>query len=269
MCRLYGMTATHPTRAECELLDAQNSLIEQAVEDGRGLENPHGWGVGFVRDGTTECARQVRPADCSEDFRRQAVENEAETLVAHVRRATVGDPRYENTHPFRNGDSLLAHNGHVGRFDEIRPHILEALPESYEERILGTTDSEHFFQLALSHYRDTETQIDALRDAIHLMGDWSDELGEETELFLNTLWSDGGDLAGTKHGRSLWYLERDEPVACGYCNTPHAHPDDESYRAVVLASEQITDEDWKRVPEDSVFRVTSDYTLDVEPLFED
>lgn len=269
MCRLYGMTATHPTRAECELLDAQNSLIEQAVEDGRGLDNPHGWGVGFVRDGTTECARQVQPADRSEDFREEAIENEAHTLIAHVRRATVGDPLYENTHPFRFEDSFLAHNGHVGRFDEVRPHILEALPETHRDRIQGTTDSEHFFQLALAHQRDADTRIQALRRAVHDMRDWTRQLGDDTELFLNTLWSDRGLLAGTKLERTLWYLERDEPIACGSCNTPHAHPEDESYRAVVLASEPITDEDWTRVPDASVFRVTPDYSLDIEPLFGD
>lgn len=267
MCRLYGMTATHPTRAECELLEAQNSLIEQAVEDGRGLDNPHGWGVGLVRDGTTECARQVEPADASEEFRNQAIQSASETLIAHVRRATVGEPLYENTHPFRFESSFLAHNGHVGRFDEVRPNILDALPDAHVDRIQGTTDSEHFFQLVLAHDRDADTHTEALRHAVEQMREWTDEVDGETDLFLNTLWSDEGRLAGTKLERTLWYLERDEPVSCGICNSPHADPDDDSYRSVVLASEPITDEDWTPVPEASVFRVDSDYSLQIEPLF--
>ncbi|MFB6351555.1 MAG: class II glutamine amidotransferase [Bradymonadaceae bacterium] len=208
MCRLYGMIATHPTRAECELIDAQNSLIEQAVEDRRGLENPHGWGIGVVRDGGTECARQVEPANSSDDFRQRAIQTEADTLIAHVRRATVGEPLYENTHPFRNGGSFLAHNGHVGRFDDVRPKLLEALPESDRDRIGGTTDSEHFFQLALSHYRETDSRTEALRRAAVQLRDWTRAIGGETELYLNTLWGDDGLLVGTKLERSLWYVEQ-------------------------------------------------------------
>lgn len=267
MCRLYGMTATHPTRVECELLEAQNSLIKQAVEDGRGLENPHGWGVGMVRDGVTECARQVEPANSSEEFRRNAIQSASETFVAHVRRATVGDPLYENTHPFRYQNSLMAHNGHVGAFDQVRTEILEYLPDSHRERIGGTTDSEHFFQLVHAHRPDADSRIEALQRAASQMREWTRQCGEGTELFLNTIWSDDGAVSGTKLERSLWYLERDEPVACGICNTPHATPDDEPYRSIVLASEKITGENWKRVPEGTTFRVTPDYELEIEPLF--
>ncbi len=268
MCRLYGMTATHPTRAECELLDAQNSLIDQAVEDGRGLTNPDGWGVGFVRDGVTECARQVEPANASEQFREEAIQAEAETLVAHVRRATVGEPIYENTHPFRNGESFLAHNGHIGNFDQIRPRILEALPESHRDRLRGTTDSEHVFRLALANERETETRVEAMQKTATQLREWTDDLDGETEFFLNTLWGDEGSLVGTKLERSLWYLEREAPISCHICDEPHAQPDDEdSYRAVVFASEQITDEDWTRVPDESIFRVGSDLSVDIEPLF--
>lgn len=268
MCRLYGMIATHPTRAECELLDAQNSLIDQAVEDGRGLENPHGWGIGVVSDGVTECARQVEPADSSDDYRERAIQSEAETLVAHVRRATVGEPVYENTHPFRNGSSFLAHNGHVGRFDDVRSKLLQALPEPERDRIGGSTDSEHFFRLALSHARETDSRTEALRRATVQLRDWTRAIGRGTELYLNTLWGDDGILVGTKLERSLWYIQRDEPITCEICDRPHAHPDDgDAYRSLVLASEPITDEPWQRVPEESVFAVDADFSLTTEPLF--
>lgn len=266
MCRLYGMRASHPTRAACELVDAQNSLIEQAVEDGRGLDNPHGWGIGLVRDGETTCSRQVEPADRSEEFRRNALHSEAETLVAHVRRATVGDPVYENTHPFRHEGSFLAHNGHVGRFDEVKEKLLAELPDEHREAISGSTDSEHVFQLARSYERDADSRLDALRRAVGRMREWTESFEEETELFLNTLWGEGDLLAGTKLERSLWYLERDEPIDCDICGEPHAEPDG-NYRSVVFASEQITDEDWKKVPEESLFRVGPDLSVDFEPLF--
>jgi len=270
MCRLYGMVATHPTRAECELIDAQNSLIRQAEEDGRGLENPHGWGIGKVTDGRTECMRQVEPADQSPEFRSQALDSAAELLIAHVRRATVGDPLYENTHPFRRNGSFMAHNGHIGQFAQVGERIRERLSSGAREEILGDTDSEHFFQLALKHRTEGVTTTEAIRKAAQQVEAWTSELEGETDYFLNTLWGEEGELAGTKKERSLWYIEREAPVDCDICERVHAEPNQgERYRSIVIASERLTDEEgWTEVPSSSVFRVTDQYTLETAPLLE-
>jgi len=152
MCRLYGLQATHPTRSACELLDAQNAMIRQSREDARGLSNPHGWGMGQVTHGTTSCFRQVEPASESESYREEALKTEGTTVLAHVRRATVGDPSHANTHPFRHGPALLIHNGHVPAFDAVRPHLLDALSDERRRYIRGTTDSEHVLALLLQPY---------------------------------------------------------------------------------------------------------------------
>lgn len=270
MCRLYGMVATHPTRAECELVDAQNSMIRQAVQDGRGLENPHGWGIGKVIEGRTECTRQVEPADQSQEFRSQALDSAADLLIAHVRRATVGDPSYENTHPFRRNGTFMAHNGHIGAFDEVRERIREQLSTEARKEILGDTDSEHFFQLALGHRADGLSTTEAIQRAAEQVQAWTSELDGETDYFLNTLWGERGQLAGTKKERSLWYIEREEPVDCDICERPHARPGGgERYRSIVIASERITDEaGWEKVPSPSVFHVTDSYELETAPLFD-
>lgn len=83
MCRLYGLQATHPTRAACELLDAQNALIRQSRQDQRGLSNPHGWGMGQVAEGKTRCFRQVKPASESPKYREEALRTEGTTVLAH------------------------------------------------------------------------------------------------------------------------------------------------------------------------------------------
>ena len=135
MCRLYGLSASHPTQPACDLLDAQNALIAQSREDERGLSNPHGWGLGLVSDDGVQCFRQVQPASKSEDFRAQALKAEGTTALAHVRRATIGTPSAENTHPFRDGEALLIHNGHIAAFEAVQPKLLDALPDRayYEE----------------------------------------------------------------------------------------------------------------------------------------
>lgn len=271
MCRLYGMRATHSTRVECELIDAQHSLLHQAQKDRRGMENPHGWGMGWFDHGLTHCARQVEPADESEQFRTSAARTEGSTVMAHVRRATVGEPRYENTHPFRAGDAMLAHNGHIANFDEIRPQLLAQMPERNQEAILGTTDSEHFFQLALSHLDSFSApeMREALMEAVDTVRHcFTGEVEDEMTLALNTLFVAGGNLAGTRLRRSLWYLERSGTKHCPVCKETHdASGAGEDYRAVVLASERLTDEDWKPVPKNSAFYVEDEtMELKTEPL---
>lgn len=295
MCRLYGFRATHPTRVQCELIEAQNSLMRQSRRDGRGLGNPDGWGLGTVRDGTLRCEREVGPAYESEEYRRDAASVDASTILAHVRRATVGEPREENTHPFRREGSLLAHNGHVPAFDRVRPRILEAMAPELERGIRGSTDSEHVFHLLLSRLRDrvdaeadervaeagadVEDMADVLHGTIGDLREWCGDTVPEKEdvprgpdghrldrLALNLLWTVGHSLAGSRFGRSLWYVERDGARRCEVCCEQHPDPEPDGYRSILVASERITDEDWREVPESSVFRVGDDMRLRSRPL---
>lgn len=85
-------------------------------------------------------------------------------------------------------------------------------------------------------------------------------------LTLNLVWTVGNRLAGSRFGRSLWYVERDGAHRCGVCGKLHPDPEPEGYRAVVLASERITDERWREVPEGSAFHVDEGMRLRIEPL---
>jgi glutamine amidotransferase len=288
MCRLYGLQPTHPTRSACELLDTQNALIQQSREDARGLSNPHGWGMGHVAGGTTSCFRQVKPASESPDYRKEALGTEGTTVLAHVRRATVGDPDHANTHPFRHGAALLIHNGHVPAFDRVRPRLLDRLDADRRRSVRGTTDSEHVFALLLQ-LRDEAPGAplhDVTRKAVHLVQDWvraeapdatahaadadfsgmsHDEL--ETVLGLNLLWTDGTTLGGARLNRTLWALQRDRVHTCEICGRAHANPPKaDAYRSTTLASERLTDEDWTEVPNGSVFHADATGTLQLAPL---
>lgn len=288
MCRLYGLQATHPTRPACELLEAQNALIEQSEKDVRGLSNPHGWGMGHSVNGTTGCFRQVKPATDSAEYRETALSTEGTTVLAHVRRATFGDPNHENTHPFREGAALLIHNGHVPAFDRVRPHLLDRLSERRRGAIGGTTDSEHVFALLL-HLRNEHPELplhDVTRKGVHLLQSWVSDVAENatsvpvdqtfddlshdeltTILGLNLLWTDGQALAGSRLNRSLWTLERTSTYTCPICGNAHADPErDESYRSITLASERLTDEAWEEIPNGSVFSAGADAQLHVESL---
>ena len=288
MCRLYGLQATHPTRPACELLDAQNALIQQSREDARGLSNPHGWGVGRVRADTTTCFRQVQPASESPEYREEVLRAEGTTVLAHVRRATVGQPEHANTHPFRYGEALLIHNGHVPAFEQVRPRLRDRLSETHRQAIRGSTDSEHVLALLLqlrAEAPDASLDIVTRRAVQHLQAWVSDEAPQaavdpvdadtaslshdalEDLLGLNLLWTDGHTLAGSRLNRTLWALERTRPHSCPICGHDHADPPaDTDYRSVTLASERLTDEDWTEVPNGSVFEVDATGTLHRDAL---
>ena len=84
---------------------------------------------------------------------------------------------------------------------------------------------------------------------------------------LNVLWTDGERLVGSCIGRTLWYLERDDIVACDICGVVHVHhKPSQGYRAVEIASEAITDEGWLHVPDGTVYSVDPDMRLRIEQL---
>lgn len=261
MCRLYALSASHPTRVRCELVVAQNSLIRQAEQDARGLSNPHGWGIGYHTPSGPQHERQVDPAATDEDFREHAAEVDARVAIAHIRRATVGAPETVNTHPFIFGDAMLAHNGHIPRFDVIGAQMLEAMSDRHRNAVQGSTDSEHFFHLLLTNQEDhpERPMAETLAATIRQVLGWCEEVGVEEEPALNILWTDGDRLAGSRYGRTLYWVATKGVQTCHICGRTHAPAAaGDSYQSVEFASERITNEDWIAVPEETVFEVGDD-----------
>lgn len=290
MCRLYGLQASHPTAATCELLDAQNALIDQSQKDARGLANPHGWGLARWHDKAVACYRQVGPASESKTYRSEALALQGTSLLAHVRRATVGTPAVENTHPFRHDTAMLIHNGHIPAFDDVRPLLRDRLSDERCATIQGNTDSEHVLALLLP-LRDESpdaSPIAITRRAIQHVQTWvqdadasvyadvSDQSFTDLEtvpesvlhdtLALNLLWFDDSGVVGSRLNRALWRLNRTAPHVCKMCNSTHTGDAPDGYQATVLASERITAEDWQPVPNGTVFQVDPQGGFHQEPL---
>ncbi len=135
MCRLYGFRASEPTKVECSLVHAQNALMEQSRMDLEGLTHGHGWGVAERPDGVPFVEKQAWATYHGEHFKKTAARIYAKTVIAHVRRATVGPPGIENTHPFVHGVWLFAHNGTVPNFDQVRVRLLDELDPLHRARI--------------------------------------------------------------------------------------------------------------------------------------
>lgn len=269
MCRLYGLRATEPTRIECSLVRAQNALMAQSRGDREGLVHAHGWGVAEYPNGVPFVEKQAWAAYDGEHFEKTAARIYSRAAIAHVRRATVGRPCLENTHPFVHGLWLFAHNGTVPNFGLVRERLLPELDELHHNEIQGTTDSEHIFRYLLTLWgRHPERPlIRILRDGIEAIVSWIAEVDPEARVSLNILLTDGKVFVGSRLNRTLWYLERDGLVVCEICGQPHVrHDSRQAYRAVEVASEPITHEDWRQVPNGAVFTVDPDMRLRIEQM---
>ena len=269
MCRLYGFMANEPTKVECSLVHAQNALMEQSRMDQAGLVHGHGWGVAEHPDGVPFVEKQVWAAYHGEHFKKTAARVYAKNVIAHVRRATVGPASIENTHPFVHGVWLFAHNGTVPNFDQVRERLLVELDTLHRTEIGGSTDSEHVFRylMTLWEHEPERPLMETLRTGVEHIIAWCREIDPDRAISLNLLWTDGRQLVGSRLNRTLWYLERDGIVPCEICGEPHVHHDPKQhYRAVEIASEPITHENWLQVPNGTVFTVDPDFRLHIEPL---
>ena len=191
-------------------------------------------------------------------------------MLAHVRRATVGEPKIENSHPFVDGAWAFIHNGTVPNFNQLRPRLVALLSEPRRKEIRGDTDSEHVF-----HYlRDLQERepscnpMEVLRVGLCQIINWCREINPAARIGLNVILTDGEQMIGSRLGRTLYYVERQGVHDCEICGFPHIHHDPHRrYRAVIVASEPISREDWCEVPEGSVYRVTEHFKLESHKLF--
>jgi len=270
MCRLYAMHANEPTRVECGLVKAQNALMAQSKSDMKGYAHGHGWGVADYNNGLPLLEKQTWAAFHGEHFARKAARIYARTVVAHVRRATVGGTSMENTHPFHHGKWIFAHNGTVPNFDLVRPLILEHMDPLHRVEIMGTTDSEHVFRYLMSLFlRHPERGLKGVvREGLEQIIAWSAQIDPDARVGLNIVLTDGQHLIGSRFNRSLHYLVRDHVFECRICGQPHVHHRPATaYQSVEIASEPITlHEDWHEVPNKTLYSIAEDYRLDMEPL---
>jgi len=170
-----------------------------------------GWGVGFYSDG--EVLHKKRPQSPAPAQWSSMVEGlRSNVALVHVREATVGDARAENTHPFRMRQWLFAHSGSIGGFDAVRERLLESTPDFLRRNIRGETDSEHVFHVLLSflhdggHLDQVEAPDEAVVGAMRATAQLVDRLVSEVGAPLPGL-----NLAVT-NGRHLYFLTRGEPA---------------------------------------------------------
>jgi predicted glutamine amidotransferase len=139
-------------RATFWLLEAPDSLAQQSRRE------PDGTGLGyFEEDGTPVVRKEPLAAYEDQRFAQEAKEICSRTFVAHVRYASTGGLKPENTHPFEQQGRLFAHNGVIEDLPELERELGDAM-----SIVRGDTDSERYFALItreIQHTGDVERGI--------------------------------------------------------------------------------------------------------------
>ena len=158
MCRWLAYSG-NPVLLEDMLFNAKHSLIDQSMCS-RSAETPtngDGFGVGWYGSRPMPgLFRSIRPAWNDFNLRDLAAQIESHMFLAHVRATSLATVQETNCHPFRYRNWLFVHNGEILEVEKIRRDLLLAIAPRFFPHILGTTDSEAMFYLALSFGLETD-----------------------------------------------------------------------------------------------------------------
>jgi predicted glutamine amidotransferase len=220
MARLFGLIGNRADLAGRVLSSEQEALTVHArkPEPGPAAANAKagqlGWGIGFYQGG--EVLMRRRPIDdhASIDVAKVAGDVRADLLVGHVRNATVGSLRTENTHPFRYRQWLFAQTGTLPSFESIRERLVASVPEFLRSSIRGETDAEILFYVFLSFLHDAgrlnEALMapahvrDALRSCLAVVDGMAAEVGGEASQ-VNVMISDSENIFALHRGAQMGY----------------------------------------------------------------
>ncbi|MHA1657448.1 MAG: class II glutamine amidotransferase [Candidatus Heimdallarchaeota archaeon] len=234
MCELFGLSANKRV----------NILFSWKGFSQRGKKQPHGWGVAFYPDKSAIIFKEPIGTLSSPlaNFLRDYQQIESKIFISHLRYASVGEHKHQNTHPFSRKlgerEWIFAHNGTILDIDQ--KFTLEHF------KPLGKTDSEYAFCLILERIQNL-TGEKRIRNAIEKI---ANEIAREGGF--NFLLSNGKKLFAYYSGfNSLYYLQRippyhtkrillkDEDISISL-----GEMKEQTEKAILVATQPLTDETW-------------------------
>ncbi|MEV7543903.1 ergothioneine biosynthesis protein EgtC [Streptomyces sp. NPDC089915] len=221
------------------LSDPEHSLVRQSWAPRRqryGTVNADGFGVGWYAAGDPVPARYRRAgpiwgdgnlADLARVVRSGAV-------LAAVRDATfAGADGEAAAAPFASGPWLFSHNGALRGWPDAAAPLAAGLPPHELLELAARTDSALVWALVLHRLRRGDDPGTALAEPVRELA------AAAPGSRLNLLLTDGGSIAATAWGDSLWYLP--------------ARP---SGRVVVASEPYDDDPGWCEVPDRTLLTAT-------------
>lgn len=246
MCRLLGFVAQTPTSA-CDVLGVDRYAEFTALSD----LHADGWGAAWTTDfGTRRYAAPVA-AKADPDYARLMRQPLGAAGLVHLRWATESMAvRQENTHPFVVGDAAFIHNGSILPAADID----RMLSSASRSALIGSTDSERYFQLVLQRAEITGNLVDGVRSAV------TDLRAAFPSASLNAMLLDPANLI-VVHASSTARPPTDD-IAARYPGMVGAPPDHgDAYfhlraridpHLIVVASTGMHTTDWVDLPPDTL-----------------
>jgi hypothetical protein len=144
----------------------------------------------------------------------------------------------------------------------VRDRMIEHIDPDAAQRHQGRTDSEHiFYYLLTMHLRNPERPlIETVGRGLRRIIQWSEATDPAESRRPEHRPDRRRKLVGSRYNRTLWHLVRNEVTVCGICGKKHVQHDvGQDYRAIEIASEPISGENWKPFANGVVYSVDKDY----------
>lgn len=260
-----------------------NSLINQSTRAKERPEPLNGDGFGlawYVSDDPVPARfRSITPAWNNANLGELSRVTRSRCILAHVRAATIGhfNVSEANCHPFRHGPFGFMHNGHIASFALIRRPLMDSLSDTGFASVVGTTDSEHVFALALEHLRGHEQDsscellAQALEKAVDEVTALIDTHAPGTHAYLNLVLTDGRHAAACRFSTDpayidSLYLNQGGRYHCedGMCFMAEAS---EAERAVLVSSEPLNEgPSWQAIERNHITLIDDGPRVRTRPL---
>jgi predicted glutamine amidotransferase len=221
MARLVGFIGNRPDLGSRAIALEEQAFMVRVPEVAEGAaaagdEGPGSvsWGIGFYQGG--EILLKRRPFDERRALSLGEIlkDVKGEVLIGHVRTATIGSLRTENTHPFRYRQWLFAQTGTVPTFNRLRGRLMESMPQFLARDVRGDTDAEIVFHLFLSFLHDggmldrpdvdPASARDAIRSTLSLVDGLCAEEGQGPTR-LNLVLACGDYVVGVRCSANMGY----------------------------------------------------------------
>ncbi len=245
MCRLLGVAGKLNPATEKIILQKFQNLAE-AGRIPRGALKGHkdGWGIAAFANGKIILYdRRAEDAAQSTHYGevvRMLEEMNHNVVVAHLRKASVGSANAENTHPFKFGNFVFAHNGTIANYQNI------PVAKTTANMLAGTTDSERFFYYLMEQYQEKPGQLmeETIKACVSMVGE---KLGYKS---MNFVMSDGVQVWAMREVNEDDEVVKEKKLLDYYT----------LYRAVidgttVICSEKIIPGNWELIPNHKLISV--------------
>ncbi|MGV3620838.1 MAG: class II glutamine amidotransferase [Archangium sp.] len=236
MCRIFAIRSSEPISVR----PAFDRLRKLAAE------HKDGWGIATFRETERTHDRCVDSAEHCLRFDKHGHEL-TQSMMVHIRLASVGTVHDRNNHPFSAGPWVFMHNGTLKNFEKHREEFEAKIAPEIRAELTGETDSERCFALFRTFMKETDDAAVALAKTFRTAEQICDDDTEGKRSAMNFLVSDGQRFYATRRDRTLFAAATDK-TAC------------------IASEDLLPDMPWLEVPQDSMVIINERLMLSMSPI---